>query len=308
MSAPTTPMPGGYGQDAAQPAAQRPRVRPGRIWYLVPLAALLGGVVWVIFGFTSLSSQINSFQRAPIPGGGVVSLSHSGGYTGYFEGPGAQSGQIPAFNVRVIPASAGAAVTSLVPYNGSLTYSVGNHEGKAVLTLQVSHPGRFRVVFAGVSNAPAGSDLAFGNSFTGGLVAGAVGGVLLILAGLVGLIVLFVIRVVKTNRAKSAAAAPAAASGWTAPVSGWSPGTQPPPSTQPSDTQPPPGPQPPDTQPPPAPEPSDTQPPATEPPDAQPADAQPPPATEPPDAQPPPATEPPDAQPPPATEPPGAQP
>jgi hypothetical protein len=239
MTTPTTPMPGGYGQDAARPAAERPRVQPGRIWYLAPLAALLGGVVWVIFGFMSLSSQINSFQRAPVPGGGLVSLSHSGGYVGYFEGPGAQSGQIPAFNVRVIPASAGAAVTSLVPYNGSLTYSVGSHEGKAVLTLQVSHPGRFRVVFTGVSNAPAGSDLAFGDSFAGGLLAGAVGGVLLILAGLVGLIVLFVIRIVKTNRAKSAATATAAASGWTAPVSGWSPGPQPPPSAEP-----PPGPQP----------------------------------------------------------------
>jgi hypothetical protein len=127
----------------------------------------------------------------------------------------------------VLPASAGASVRSLAAYHGSLTYGVGSHEGKAVLTLQVSHPGQFKIVTAGASSVPAGSDLAFGDSFAGGLVAGIVGGVLLLLAGLAGLIVLFVIRLVKTNRAKPAAAAQQAGSAWTPP------GAQPPPGTQP---------------------------------------------------------------------------
>jgi hypothetical protein len=282
MTTPTTPLPGGNGQDAATPAAQRPRIQPRRVWYLVPLVALLGGVAWVVLGLTSLSSEINSFQRTPVPGAGTVSLSHSGGYVIYYEGPGAKSGLLPSINIRVIPASAGAAVKSLDVYSGGLTYSVGSHEGKAISTLQISHPGRFRVVTTGVSGAPAGSDLAFGGSFAGGILAGAVGGVLLILAGLAGLIVLFVIRVVKTNRARSAATAPAAASGWTPPESGWSPGTQPPPSTQPPDTPSPPG-----TQPPPSTQPPDT--------------------PAPPGMQPPPSTEPPGSQPPPGTEPPGSQ-
>jgi hypothetical protein len=264
-------MPDGDGQDAAPPAAQRPRIRPGRIWYLVPLVALLAGVAWVVFGLMSLGSEINSFQRSPVPGVGVVSLSHSGGYVIYFEGSGAQSGLLPSFNTRVIPASPGAAVKSLVLYHGSLTYKVGSHEGKAVFTVQISHPGRFRVVTTRVSGAPAGSDLAFGSSFAGGLLAGAVGGVLLILAGLAGLIVLFVIRVVKTNRARSAATAPAAASGWTPPESGWSPGTEPPGTEPPPSTQPSPGTQPPDTPAPPG--------------------MQPPPGTAPPGSQPPPGTE-----------------
>ena len=82
------------------------------------------------------------------------------------------------------PASAGAAVRSLAPYSGSLTYSNGSHQGSAVLTLQVTHPGRFTVETPGGTNLPAGSDLAFGDSFGGGLVASIVGGVLLILAGL----------------------------------------------------------------------------------------------------------------------------
>ena len=233
MTIPTTPMPGGNGPDAVL-AAPRPRIRPGRIWYLLPLAVLLGGVAWIVFGLTSISSEINSFARAPLPAGGVVSLNHAGGYVVYYEGPGAQSGSFPDFRVGVLPASAGASVRSLTAYHGSLTYGVGSHEGKAVGTLQVTHPGQFKIVTAGASGVPAGSDLAFGDSFAGGLVAGIVGGVLLLLAGLAGLIVLFVIRVVKTNRAKSEAAAQQAGSSWAPPGSGWSP-----PSTEPPGTEPP---------------------------------------------------------------------
>jgi hypothetical protein len=107
-------------------------------------------------------------------------------------------------------ASAGAAVRSLATYNGSLTYSNGSHQGSAVLTIQVTHPGRFTVETPGGTGLPAGSDLAFGDSFGGGLVASIVGGLLLILAGLAGLIVIFIIRIVKTNRARS-------------PVPAWSP-------------------------------------------------------------------------------------
>src|SRR5215475_7441930 len=218
MTTPMTPAPGYDGPDAVPLAAPRARIRPGRIWYLLPLAALLGGVAWIVFGVTSIGSEINSFARAPLPAGGVVSLNHSGGYTVYYEGPGAQSGNIPNVRVGVLPASAGASVRSLAAYHGSLTYGVGSHEGKAVLTLQVGHPGQFKIVTAAASGVPAGSDLAFGDSFAGGLVAG----VLLLLAGLAGLIVLFVIRLVKTNRAKSAAAQQAG-SAWTPPGSGWSP-------------------------------------------------------------------------------------
>src|SRR6478672_333477 len=110
MNTPWTPPPGDGGPDAVPLAAPRPKIRPGRIWYLV------GRLV-------SVFSHVNSFARVAVPAGGQVSLGHSGGYVIYYEGPGAQSGQIPAFQVRVTPASAGAAVRSLGTYNGSLTYS-----------------------------------------------------------------------------------------------------------------------------------------------------------------------------------------
>jgi len=233
MNTPTTPPPGDGGPGAVPLAAPPAKIRPGRIWYLVGLLVFLVGVAWVYFGLTSVVSEVNSFPRAPIPAGGQVSLDHSGGYVVYYEGPGAQSGQIPAFRVRVTPASASAAVQSLAPYDGTQTYGIGSHQGSAVLTLQVTRPGRFTVETPGAAGVPAGSDLAFGDSFGGGLVASIAGGVLLILAGLAGLIAIFVIRLVQANRARSAMAAQQAGSTGT-PGPGWSPpGTPPPPGAQP---------------------------------------------------------------------------
>ena len=175
MNTPWTPPPGDGGPDAVPLAAPRAKIRPGRIWYLVGLLVLLGGVAWLVVGMVSVFSHVNSFARVAVPAGGQVSLDHSGGYVIYYEGPGAQSGRIPAFQVRVTPASAGAAVRSLGTYNGSLTYSNGSHQGSAILTIQVTHPGRFTVETPGGTDLPPGSDLAFGDSFGGGLVASIVG-------------------------------------------------------------------------------------------------------------------------------------
>jgi len=226
MNSPMTPAPGGGGPGTAPLAAPPAKIRPGRIWYLVALLAVLGGVAWLVFGFVSITSHINSFPRVAVPAGGQVSLDHPGGYVVYYEGPGAESGQVPAFQVRVIPVSASAAVRSLAAYNSTLTYGIGSHQGRAVLTLQISQPGQFRVQTPGAASLPAGADLAFGDSFAGGLVGTLVPGLLLTFAGLAGLVVIFIIRVVKTNRAR-------------APVPAWSPPAGPPP-TQTPPMQPPP--------------------------------------------------------------------
>jgi len=302
MTIPMTPAPGDGGPGAAPLAAPRAKIRPGRIWYLVGLLVFLGGVAWVYFGLTSVISEVNSFPRAPIPAGGQVSLDHAGGYVVYYEGPGAQSGRVPDVRVRVTPASASAAVQSLAPYNGTQTYGIGSHQGIAVLTLQVTRPGRFTVETSGAADVPAGSDLAFGDSIAGGILGPILIGVLLILAGLATLLVIFIVRIVKTNRARS-------------PVPAWSPPTPSPsmpspaqPPSAPSPVQPPPV-QPPSAQPPPVQSPS-AQPPPVQPPPVQPPSAQPPPVQSP-QVQPPPV-QPPSAQPPPVqspqVQPPPAQP
>jgi hypothetical protein len=231
MDTPMTPAPGGGGPDAAPAAAPKAKIRPGRIWYLVALLVLLAGVAWLVVGLLSISSRVDSFPRVAIPAGGQITLDHSGDYVIYYEGPGAQSGQIPAFRVRVTPASAGAAVQSLGPYNSSVTYAFGSHQGRAVLSMRVGHPGRFRVETPGGGNVPVGSGLAFGDSIVGGVAGTALPSVLLILAGIVALVVIFIIRIVKTSRARSARPA------WSPPgaqpgppqgtQSGQPPGTQP---------------------------------------------------------------------------------
>jgi hypothetical protein len=183
----------------AETGTGRPRVRPGRVWYLVALALFLGGIAVVVFGLISVNNKVNSFPRVPLPAGGAVTLSHSGGYVVYYEGAGASTGQIPNFNVRIGPA---AAVRSLRPYSGSVTYSFGSRQGSAVLTLQVVHPGTFLVESSG-AGAVRGSDLAFGSSLAGSIVAIVLPSLALVFLGLAGGIVLFIIRLTRTRRARA---------------------------------------------------------------------------------------------------------
>jgi hypothetical protein len=135
----------------------------------------------------------------PLPGG-TVTLIHSGGYVVYYEGPGANSGRIPSFNVRIAPA---AAVRSLQSYGGTLNYTIGTRQGRAVLTLQVVHPGKFLVETSGAGGAAAGSDLAFGQSIGGSIVTIVLPTIGLIFLGIASWILLFVIRLTRTRRARA---------------------------------------------------------------------------------------------------------
>jgi len=175
------------------------KVRPGRIWYLLPLAVFLAGAAWLIVGIVSLASTVDGLQRVPLPAGGTVNLSNSGGYTIYYEGPGAQSGNIPPFHIDVTPASPGAAVSSLVRYGSTVTYNIGSHHGRAVLTLQVAKPGTFAVRTAG---APSGADLAFGGSIASGIVGIVLPSVPLIILGILGGLVLLIIRLVRKRSSR----------------------------------------------------------------------------------------------------------
>ena len=147
----------------------------------------------------------SDLPRVPLPVGGAVTLNHSGGYVIYYEGPGANSGRIPGFNVRIVPAAAPAQVGNLKSYSGSLTYTFGSRQGRAVLTFQVAHAGRFLIEPSG---APSGSDLAFGSSIAGGTVSIVLGSLALIFVSIVGAIVLFVIRLIKTRQLRAVAMRP----------------------------------------------------------------------------------------------------
>ena len=200
------PMPWQPGWASPPPSAgtlgTSPRkARPGRAWYLLALAVFLGGAVWLVFGIFGVKGQVDAFQRVPLPRGGLVNLDHSGGYVLYYEAPRAASGQFPSFNVTVEPASPAARAQSLQPYTADVTYSFGSRQGRAVLILQVAHPGTFRVVATGAPTVAGGSDLAFGSGIAGGIV-GAVGAGLLMTLGVAGGITVFVIRLTARRRAQ----------------------------------------------------------------------------------------------------------
>lgn len=186
---------GGPAGDAGQFGATPAKVRPGRVWYLAAVAVLLAGAGWLAAGLISISGQVGAFPRVPLPGGGQVTLNHSGGYVIYFEAAGAASGaRIPAFNVRIVPAAAPASVASLKSYSGSVTYNFGSHQGRAVLTLQVAHAGRFLVEPSGAVSIAGGSDLAFGSSLAGGIVRTVVVAIALIFTGVGGAIAVRIVR------------------------------------------------------------------------------------------------------------------
>ena len=132
--------------------------------------------------------------------GGGVTLNHSGGYVIYYEGPGAASGQIPSFDVRIVPAAPPAQVASLKSYSGGeLNYTFGSHQGRAVLSFQVAHPGRFLVEPSG---APGSGDLAFGSSITGSIAGIVLPSIGLILVGVAAAVILLIVRIIRVRRAR----------------------------------------------------------------------------------------------------------
>lgn len=184
--------------------AQAPRrnVRPGAIWLVLSLAVLAAGIAWLVYGFTSVASTIDGLQRVPVPGHGSVSLTHGGGYIIYYEGPGARNGDIRPFHVNVVPASSGAAVASLTQYRSTVTYNVGAHDGRAVLSLQVKRPGRFEVTTTGTE--PPNADIAIGGSIGSGIIKALLPALPLIIVGFGASLVLFILRIVGRRRAQRA--------------------------------------------------------------------------------------------------------
>jgi hypothetical protein len=186
-------------QPGRQPGTMPAKVRPGRLWYLVSVVVFAAGIAWLVIGFTSIVGQVNSMARVQLPGGGTVSLSHSGSYLVYFEGPGSQGGTLPSFDVHVTPASPGAAVASLTPYRTNVTYNFGSHSGRAVLTLTVTHPGSFLISTRGVPAIADGSDLAIGSNLGRGIVGTVVPSVLLIVVSAIGGLLILIIRLVRKS-------------------------------------------------------------------------------------------------------------
>jgi hypothetical protein len=172
---------------------------------LLALAVIVAGVAWLLAGLAALNGQINSFQRVALPGNGEITLTHSGRYVIYYEGPGAAAGNAPALTVRLRPLSASAAVQSITP-SGSVSFSFGSHADTAVLNLKIAHPGRF-LVEARAPAAPAGSHVAVGSSVGGSLARIIVPFIALIVAGVCGVVAVAFIRGSRGSRGRRLALA-----------------------------------------------------------------------------------------------------
>ncbi|MEU4295589.1 hypothetical protein AB0E63_45860 [Kribbella sp. NPDC026596] len=191
-----------WAAPAPSPSA---KLRPGRVWYWVALLVFVAGLAWLLLGLVLLNNRIDSFERVAVPGQGEVSLDHSGSYVIYYEGPGAAAGNVPAFDLTVTPVSAPAEVQSLEPHSGSVTYSFGSREGRAVLTLEVTQPGKFLIKAPGAPAVAGGSWLAVGSSIAGGIVRVVVPSVVAMLAAVGGAIAVALVRHSRAKRARSPA-------------------------------------------------------------------------------------------------------
>ena len=202
MATSAGPPGSGFEPNAVAPFPGSPgKPRPARAWYWLALAVFLAGVAWAALMTIVLIGRVDSFPRVPLPGKGAISLTRSGGYLIYYEGPGASDGYHPAVRVVVTALSASAAVQSVGSYSGSLTYQFGHREGTAVGTVQITRPGRF-LVQATSSAAPAGSHLVIGSSIAGGIVVIVLPALVLVFAAIGGAIAIAIIRHSRAKRAQ----------------------------------------------------------------------------------------------------------
>jgi hypothetical protein len=94
MATSSGPPTGGGGERRADVhATGEDSARP--VWYWVAVAVLLAGAAWAVVASVLLFGKVGSFPRVPDPGQGVISLTRSGGYVIYYEGPGPRTETYP---------------------------------------------------------------------------------------------------------------------------------------------------------------------------------------------------------------------
>jgi len=221
---------------------------PSKAGYLVGAVVIavgvVGAVLWGIFGWMSFTDTIGNLERVTANGQGEVDLAGAGGYVIYYEGPGADSGEVPAGRVSLAPAGSDEPVT-LETYDSELSYNDGDHAGYAILTFDIDTPGTYVVD----SESDGDGELAIGRSVGGKLVVTIVGALVIGGLGVVVGAVILIVTAVRRRNARSRAP-------WYPPPPG---GTQPSPGPYPSGPPPPPpppsGPSPGDSAPPPWPPP-----------------------------------------------------
>jgi len=204
----------------------------------VVVVGVVGAILWGVLGFLSFGEAVDGFQRVPANGRSEVTFTRTGGYVIYYEGPGADVGDIPAGEASLTPDGSDEPV-SLETYASSLSYSYGDHAGQAVLTFDIEQPGTYVLD----STSDGDGDLAVGRSIGGKLVSTVVGAFALGGLGVVVGAIVLIVTFVRRRNARPRAAP------WYPPPPGAGPPPPPPPGGP--SWPPPPGPPPPSGPPPP---------------------------------------------------------
>lgn len=131
----------------------------------------VGAIMWFVTSATSITDEVNGFQRGPVTGETTMQLGAQK-YVVYYEGPSAEVA-VPPFEIEIAEARTGAPL-AIAPYGGSLTYAVPGHEGSAQATVTPARAGAY--VVRTNSDAPTiGAGVALGRSIAGPLMRGLLG-------------------------------------------------------------------------------------------------------------------------------------
>lgn len=198
----------GSAEGPATAQLNRPPLGPSRRGYLVAsliaVAALLIGGIGIIRSFGVVSDRVGAFHRVDVPGSEVLDFYEAGDYTLYYEAAGITgdaeaTAALPPVRVLLEPADGGQPVT-LEEYGGSLTYSAGGHDGRALATFHIDRPGSYKLssdaeIMAGQAQLAVGEGL--GSPLARVFLWGAV-----LLVAFLAALVLSVVTAVRRSRAR----------------------------------------------------------------------------------------------------------
>jgi hypothetical protein len=217
-----------------------PRVKPGGLAFLIPLAIfVLGiviGVLLIIWGVGRAEQIVEDFDRVAV-GESATFTFDEGGYRIWLEGDGVQTSS-EFVEGTIVESGTGEPLTT-EEFESELSYDIGGREGVALRTFDLDEAGDYDVTFDRTDSGREDRNLAFGQdnpvSAMGlaiGLGVGAMG-----LGSLIAVIVL-IILLVKRSGSRRAQRAPAGPPQWGAPYGPQPPG-YPPPAGYPPPSYPP---------------------------------------------------------------------
>ncbi|MFN2505853.1 MAG: hypothetical protein ABR540_16765 [Acidimicrobiales bacterium] len=184
-----------------------PMAEPSRRGYfvagLIAVIGLLLGGIGLVRGFGALSDRVDEFERVEVPGAAGLTFDTAGDFTLYFEAPGTSDATsndaLPAVQVLLEPAGGGDPVP-IKAYGGSVTYTVGGHEGRAVGTFHIDAPGDYKLS-SDASISPGFAQIAVGTSLRGPLAQLFLSGLILFVA-FAAAVVVSVVTAVRRRRAR----------------------------------------------------------------------------------------------------------